>query len=272
MSSAPLRVGSVPYLVGRPLDQALAQARGIELSHDVPATLVERLRRGEVDVALVSSIELFRQPGYRYLDGLAVAGRGFVGSVQLFLERDSIDEVRTIALDPASRTARTLTRVLLAERADGGPTYQEVPLDEDPRAAGCDAWLRIGDVALREHLLENLPHWNPSEHWARTSGLPFVFAPWIVRPGVDLTPHAEAFLRAAEEGQANLDQLATEAAEAWRLPVEGCRTYLTEECIYSLEEDEMHRSLYAFRDGAARLGLCDGGLAPTPIHLGELHA
>ena len=59
-----LRVGSVPYLVGRPLDQGLGDEPGIELHHAVPALLIDQLRAGEIDVALVSSIELFRTPGY----------------------------------------------------------------------------------------------------------------------------------------------------------------------------------------------------------------
>lgn len=260
----PLRVGSVPYLVGRPLDEALANEPGIELSHDVPALLVERLRRGEVDVALVSSIELFRQPGYRYLDRVGVSGRGFVGSVQLFFDGPkSIEEVRDVTLDPASRTARTLTRVLLADRA---PNFHEVEPGQDPRE-GSEAWLRIGDAALREELLEDLHSWNPSEAWAQTTGLPFVFAPWIVRPDVDLEPHLAAFARAAEAGRDRLQTLATEAATAWQLPLEGCRKYLEEECTYELESEEMRRSLYSFRDRAAELDLCDASFAPEPIPL-----
>lgn len=268
-----LRVGSVPYLVGRPLDGGLGQEPGIELSHDVPARLIERLRAGQIDVALVSSIELFRAPGYRYLDGLAVAGRGFVGSVQLFLEQGrTIEQVRDVALDPASRTARTLARVLLANRPGGAPRFQEVPEGQDPRAQGCDAWLRIGDAALREHLVEQIPCWNPSQAWAEETGLPFVFAPWIVRPGVDMASHAGAFLRAAQAGQAVLESLAREASQAWGMDERGCRHYLTSECLYQLDEDEQRRSLIAFRDRAAQLGLCEIQHDPQPISLGELHA
>ena len=80
-----LRVGSVPYLVGRPLDLGLEREPGIRYERRVPAELVEGLRRGELDAALVSSIELFRAPGYRYLAPFAVSGAGPVGSVQVFL-------------------------------------------------------------------------------------------------------------------------------------------------------------------------------------------
>ena len=110
-----LRVGSVPYLVARPLDLGLGDEPGITLTHAVPARLVEALRAGDLDVALVSSVESFRRPGYRYIDGLAVAGRGTVSSVQLFLRRP-LEELQTVALDPASRTARALCQCLLLNR------------------------------------------------------------------------------------------------------------------------------------------------------------
>jgi len=265
----PLRVGSVPYLVGRPLDLGLEREPGIELVHQVPARLVESLRAGEIDVAMVSSIELFRRPGYRYIDGLAVAGEGHVGSVQLFLRRE-LDQVESIALDPASRTARTLLRVLLAEGPRETPRFIEVADGEDPRQAPADAWLRIGDAALREHHGEDLPTFNPSEAWTERTGLPFVFAPWIVRPGVEIEPHLPAFRAARARGAAQAETLAEQAAADWELPLEACRHYLLEECIYDVER--MQQSLLAFRDRAADLGLCQGDLTPEAIPASELYA
>ena len=259
-----LRVGSVPYLVGRPLDLGLEREGGIELVRRVPAELVAGLRAGDVDVALVSSIELFRQPGYRWLAGLAVAGAGSVGSVQVFLRRP-LAEVRTLALDPASRTAAALVQVLLADPGPA-PRCVEVAAGDDPRAAAADAWLRIGDPALREHLSEpDLPVFNPSQAWAERTGLPFPFAVWIVRPGVELAPgEVEAFARSRAHGLARLDELAGAASRAWRLPLAACRKYLCEECRYE-PGPALAPALRAFRDRAAALGLCRADLDPRPI-------
>lgn len=266
MSTSPLRIGSVPYLVGRPLDLGLGDEPGIELTHHVPAQLVERLRAGTLDVALVSSIELFRQPGYRYLSGLGVAGRGAVSSVQLFLRRP-VEEVRSVALDPASRTAATLVRVLLEERPDGPPDFREVSPGVDPRQAVADSWLRIGDPALREALAPHAPPvFNPSEAWCERTGLPFVFAAWIVRPGVELGDAATAFLRARRRGAAALEELVESAVRDWELPREACSTYLERECLYE-PGAEMHPALLAFGRAAARLELCRGDLEPAPIEL-----
>lgn len=269
-----LRVGSVPYLVGRPLDDGLEREPGIRLERRVPAELVARLRAGELDVALVSSIELFRAAGYRYLDGLGVAGEGHVGSVQVFLRRP-VEDVTSVALDPASRAAETLVRVLFERRpgaAAGLPRgfvrWIEVAPGDDPRAAPADAWLRIGDPALREHLAPGSPAvFNPSAEWTARTGLPFLFAVWIVRAGVDLAPeHLAAFSRARARGVARVDALAREAAREWRISEADCRRYLAIECRYE-PGPRMRESLLRLRDEAAAIGLARGELAPEPVEL-----
>ena len=273
-----LRVGSVPYLVGRPLDSGLEDEPGIDFGYAVPSALVEGLRAGTLDVALVSSIELFRRPGYGFLDGLAVAGDAGVSSVQVFLRR-SVAEVRSVALDPASRTAATLTQIVwparrrAAEdegRLSAGERPRFVPLQpgDDPVRARTDAYLVIGDEALRETYAPNAPPtFNPSEHWARRTGLPFVFAVWIVRPGVDLAPWTGAFLRARARGASRIEELAALGARQWDLPLDAVRRYLLEECSYE-PGAHLEPSLLAFRDGAAALGLAEGDLRPHRIPLG----
>ncbi len=259
----------MPFLVARPLDSGLEDEPALELVRDVPARLVERLRAGELDVALVSSIELFRRTGYRYLDGLAVAGARAVSSVQVFL-RTPLEEVRRLALDPASRAAAALVRVLLADRGLS-PELVLVPDGADPRAADADAWLQIGDRALREHLAPGSPPvFNPSAAWREATGLPFVFAAWIVRPDVEVEPHLSAFARARERGAARVLDLADAAAREWSIPAEAARRYLADECLYE-PGASMRASLFAFRDRAARLGLCEGGLAPEALALEGSH-
>lgn len=254
-------MGTVPYLVGRPLDCGLESAAGIELVRKVPAELVTALRAGMLDVALVSSIELFRRPGYRYLDGLAVCAAGFVGSVQVFLRRP-IAEVRNVALDPASRTAATLVQTLLRPPV----RFVDVLPGTDPKDAPTDAWLAIGDPALRQTLAADAPPaFNPAEAWFERTRLPFIFAAWIVRPGVELAPsHLATFGDARARGIAQIDELALRASREWKLPAGACRKYLTQECRYEPGPD-FERALYRFRDEAAAIGLCEKDLAPTSI-------
>ncbi|QDU84567.1 Chorismate dehydratase [Planctomycetes bacterium Pla163] len=279
MVARTLRVGSVPYLVGRPLDAALDDPHdartgsdatesvspgAIDLVRAVPSRLVEGLRDGSLDVALVSSIELFRRPGYRYLAGPVVAGRGPVSSVRLYLRRP-VAEVRSIALDPASRTSAALVQCLDRELGIEGARFVEPDGGADPRGAGTDAWLRIGDAALRESLAEpDLEHIDPSERWLSATALPFVFALWIVRPGVEIEPFVPLFERARSLGLAAVPTFVERHARASGLPRAALERYLGTECVYDVGGD-LAPALTTFRDRAGARGLCDATLCPSAV-------
>jgi chorismate dehydratase len=251
----------VPYLVGRPVDEGLAAEPGIEFTRAVPARLARGLADGSLDVALVSSIELFRLPGASYLDGPCIAGEARVSSVQVFL-RKSLPEVASLALDPASRTSVVLAQVVWPGRR---PTLVSVPEGSDPRAAVADAWLRIGDAALREHLAPGSPPvFNPSEAWRERTGLPFVFALWVARAGVELEPWGPAFARSRAVGRARMETLAREAAASWRVAEAATRHYLFEECLYE-PGARLEPALSAFREHAAALGLAPAGARPRGV-------
>ena len=262
-SQTNLRVGTVPYLVARPLDCGLESEPGIELTRNVPAELVRSLRDGALDVALVSSIELFRRPGYSYLPDLAVAANGYISSVLMFHERP-IEELRSVALDPASRAARALLQIVLAERG-ASPEWVDVEAGDDPRHAGCDAWLRIGDPALRECVDPTTPAaFSPSQAWKEITHTAFPFAVWIVREGVDVSAHLDAFWRSRERGVEALKSLVEMGAETWDLDPAFVHRYLVEESLYSLG-DRLPETLRELRDRGARLDLCEGTLDPRPV-------
>src|SRR5262249_49225555 len=52
-----LRIGGVPYGVGAPLLAGLAEDAGAEFVQAPPTALIEELRKGRLDAALVSSVE-----------------------------------------------------------------------------------------------------------------------------------------------------------------------------------------------------------------------
>ena len=260
-----LRIGTVPYYVGRPLDLGLDGEPGIELVRDTPAELISGLRTERLDVALVSTIEMFRQPGYAYLKGVGVCGRGAVSSVQVF-SANPISEARMVALDPASRTAATLVQILMGQESDGGPKYIEVPAKVDPRQAGADAWLRIGDQALVELQDKDLHAFDPCKEWTKRTGMPFVFAAWVVRAGANITEYLPAFVRARKRGAAAIPALARRAAADLGLPPAFCLKYLSQEITYSVG-DQMAPALERFASAARSIGLASGYAVPAAIHV-----
>ena len=96
--------------------------------------------------------------------------------------------------------------------------------------------------------------------------MPFVFAAWIAREGVDLTPWIDAFGRAHAEGRKRLDTIIHDAAKARDASPVFTRHYLAQECLY-WPGREMTPSLFAWRDAAARLDLCRGDLEPRAVRV-----
>lgn len=177
-SLAPFRVGSVPYLNGVPLTRGLEE----EIIYAVPSKLAEMLRRDELDAALVSLAEVLLTGRYDILDGIAIASLGEVQSV-LLTHRKPLEEARAIHCDTASITSVKLMQVLLAER---GLKPELQPLAGYDFATLPDYALLIGDVALdyfRTH--DEKEFWDLGTAWFEMTQLPFVYAVWALRRGVE---------------------------------------------------------------------------------------
>src|SRR5436853_166354 len=115
-----IRIGSVPYLNSKVLIQGL-QASTPEYSFElgVPSLLVQKLRDGALDVALVSSIEYFRSSDYCILPDLSVTGLREMWSIQLF-HRVPLKAARRVGLDPSSQTTNALLQIILYEKLQLG--------------------------------------------------------------------------------------------------------------------------------------------------------
>ncbi len=184
-----IRVGAVSYLNAKPLYYGLeAYEPAIHLDIDLPSRLAARLASGDLDVALIPSVEYFRgvAAGYEIFPGFAIAARGPVRSVKLF-SRVPFERIRRLALDEGSRTSQALTRVWLDAAHGVRPAVIEtLPMGVSPLESTADAVLVIGDRAMKVpdapfHAVVDL-----AEAWQAMTGLPFVFALWVARPGVNL--------------------------------------------------------------------------------------
>src|SRR5579863_4984975 len=88
--SAPLRIGCVPYLNAKPLihwfDTPACQLEEVraEVTYTVPSELARLLREARLDVALVSSVELFHHPDLVVIPDISISAEGPVKSVRLF--------------------------------------------------------------------------------------------------------------------------------------------------------------------------------------------
>jgi len=249
-----MRFGAVQYLNTKPLVHGLA-APGIDLAFDLPSRLADRLTAGQLDVALIPVVELFRHPEHRLVSDACIGCRGAVMSVKL-LFRLPPARVASIALDEGSRTSAVLAQVLLAERHGVRPRVEPLPIGSDASETAADAVLLIGDRALGDATAGGSFQqvWDLGDEWCRWTGLPFVFAAWAARPGVAAERFAGRLESARDSGLANLAAIAAAEAAPHGLTVPQCLSYLRDNLHYHLGSREQ-AAIRTFRDLAAGLGL-----------------
>jgi len=194
-----------------------------------PAEVNRWLAAGEIDCGPVSSIELARHPDrYQIIPDLAIAAAGAARSVLLLtpVAPEALDG-RVVWLTPASATSVILLRILLQRFAGVSPRYRDGEPD-DPHAPR----LLIGDRAMAAAAaapdgvtVVDLGGW-----WREVTGLPMVFALWLLRSDTAARePAACAELArrlaaARDVGCADLDGLARAHASA-ALPADRLSAY-----------------------------------------------
>ncbi len=222
-----LRIGCVKYLNARPLIHGWSGA----VDFDHPAALCRKLERGDLDVAMVSSLEFLRRPIYRIVDKISISSRGPVYSV-LVAHREELSRIQEIKLDPASETSVALLRCLLAQR---GLNPRLVLWHR--HLADATARLLIGDQAIRfrkKHSDYRL--WDLGEEWKNAINLPFVFALWLIRPEIEKAKEiADALRRLRDHNLENLDDLVSTQSE---VSPAFCRKYYREHLFFDFGERE----------------------------------
>jgi len=258
----PLRVGAVSYLNTRPLVYGLERlAPGVELVLDYPSRLADDLAAGRLDVALIPTIEFFRGVGYSIVSDACIACRGPVLSVKLF-SRKPMAEIETLALDEGSRTSVALVRILLHERFGITPRLERLQIAASVGDTRADAVLLIGDRAMHSPPGPFVEVWDLGDEWCRWSELPFVFAMWTARPGVELHD-LEAQLSAARDlGVQHLEAIAEREAAPLGLARPQCLAYLRDNLYFYLGPRE-RQGLELFYQHAVKLNL-----APTGVDFG----
>ena len=250
---ANLKVGAVRYLNTKPLVYGLAGTSDFDLLFDLPSRLADRLADGDLDVALIPVVEAFQNPEYTIISDACIACRGPVWSVKLF-SRVPVEQIRSLALDEGSRTSAALAQILLGERFGISPRLQPLPIGENTTSTDADAILLIGDRAIHPPAEKFAAVWDLGDQWCRWTELPFVFAMWTARPGVDATALAAALAQARDGGLAHLEEIAAAEAASVGLTAGECLHYFRDNLHFTLGERE-REGLERFRQLAAQRGL-----------------
>ena len=280
----PLRIGQISYLNVLPLFHHLRQmfppGDGIEYVTGHPSDMNQGLAEGSIDLSPASSFEYLRDAErYRLLPNLSItASHGPVKSVLLVspVPPDALPDWLAehgpeVLVTTASASSVALLKVLWAH-AWALPEAQWTDIEPGTgleRAAefGPRPFLEIGNLAL-QYWLKPPEGWHIidlAQAWREFTGLPFVFAVWIVRRG--LSEGQKAML---DDIQAALAHCKTTCVQAiaeiadfrdlsnW-INRDGIEDYLST-VGYDLGPDEL-ASLTLFAHHCTQLGLIPGAPA-----------
>ena len=178
-----IRIGTVRFFNARPLIYGLDQLESVIIEPKVPAKLADMLDNGQIDVALVPSIDYqLSQVPWRILPVAAIGSVGQVLTVRVFAD-GPMDKVTRLICDNDSHTSVAMAQIIWEKlylqrveivRADKN---EDLAIAQVPVGTGV---MLIGDKVLGE-----LGRWkyelDLGGAWDELTGLPFVYAFWAIR-------------------------------------------------------------------------------------------
>ncbi len=212
------RLGVPGALFASPLTVPLRNASGFRLAVDAPGLNALRLRERNLDAALLAPIDFARDASlYRVVPGVAASSRSANSAITLHF-REGLHGISTLAADPALASEIILAKIILAEEFDVSPKIVPFQGPLDLMLEKADVALLAGDSSLREAAT----HPNAVdlvEAWTELTELPFVHCFWCAREEELTETEVQALRQAGNEGTAQLDDIAGEAASHSLSPV-----------------------------------------------------
>ena len=242
-----MRIGLVNFLNARPLDYALRRDTQNQIVESFPAKLCELILKGDLDCALISSVECLRhRDRLDWYKKLGICSRGPVRSVFYIKkkgeERDSA--IEKLWTDSASRTSLALWQCLYFPVHGNLVPVESLEASQIPkRIHKGSGGILIGDAALRfsqsedaqDFALYDLGGW-----WFAQENLPFVFALWAYPSNKASMMKDTIFEESFAQGEANMEKILASS------DLKDAKSYLEENIYYRLGDSE-HRALERFQ-------------------------
>lgn len=247
-----VRISIVNYTNTLPFKWALRRdplLQQIDLQEDIPSICAQKLKYGQVDLALVPVALLPELPSYTIETDYCIGADGEVESVKLY-SMQPIDALKKVTLDYQSKSSVTLTKVLLkffwkkdVQFVDAMPGYEQ-------NIAESGAAVVIGDRTFA--LNGKFPYeYDLAEEWKKFTGLPFVFAAWVSTAKLDVQ-FVSAFNAVLKKGVEAIPQAVNEDANTQLLSAEKTLDYLSNKIDYRLNNSK-REALQLFLDYIAKL-------------------
>lgn len=253
-----LRVAAISFLNPAPLlwnfehePQAATLRQRYDVQYTLPSRCAAQLATGEADLGLIPIASLPSLQQVRAVSDCVIASLHTVRSIQLVLRPGvSLDRVRTVACDVASRSSAAYVRILLQRYYRIQPEFYEQAPDLQKMLETSDAALLIGDPALlaleqRDGTgrFSDCTWIDVAALWRQHTGLPWVAAVWAVRPdalqrcGLSAQILGRDLSASRDEGQEHVEDLVNEWSPRIPLSRARIREYLTENIHYTLDRN-----------------------------------
>jgi chorismate dehydratase len=168
-------------------------------------------------------IDYQRMPGLRIVPAGGIGCDGPTLTVRIFSQQP-ISETRVLACDPDSHTSVALARVILKDHFKLSPEFIDL---RNATGAPGEARLLIGDKVVCEEPAGFEHQLDLGAAWKEMTGLPFVFAVWIAREGVELGELPARLEQAKSNGLAAIRDIITRFAIPRGWPAGMALQYLT---------------------------------------------
>jgi chorismate dehydratase len=196
-----IKISAVSYTNTKPFIYGIEHSevkKQIELSLDIPSKCASKLINNQVDIGLIPVAAIPLVPQANIVSTYCIGSVGAVNSVFIFSNVPA-QEIKTVRLDPQSRTSNNLAKVLLKFHFKVDAAFVT-----DPNIP-TDALVLIGDRTFgRKH--EFAYAYDMGEEWMKFTGLPFVYAAWVANKTIPPAFVAQ-FDEALKFGLANRQKL-----------------------------------------------------------------
>jgi chorismate dehydratase len=247
MEQQKIKISIVNYTNTLPFKWALKKSpllQRIDLQEDIPSICGQKLKFGQVDLALMPVAMLAELDHFFIETDFCIGAHGRVDSVKLY-SQVPLEQMETVTLDYQSRSSITLTKVLFKFCWKRNVKYLDASPGFEQQIGGSNAAVVIGDrtFALNGHYAYE---YDLAEEWKKFTGLPFVFAAWVSRER--LAPEfIKEFNSVLRYGIDQVEKAVAENGPVKNLSPEKTIEYLTQRIDYNLDADK-RKALNLFLD------------------------
>lgn len=230
-----MKIGVIPFLNVKPLIYKLEIDKSVDLIYECPSKLSNLLKYGEIDAGIIPTIDYFRGIGKFIIPHICISSYGKVASVRLFYKGE-ISKIKQVAVDRGSSTSVALLRIILSEVYSISPLFKEITPVLPQVLEENEAVLLIGDKAL----ITSGKSIDLGEEWYKLTQLPFVFALWVIRDGLeDYREIVNLLVESKEFGIRNLNEIVRNESERLPIDKELVNNYLKQIIRYDLKRLEL---------------------------------